>query len=110
MAYIAYHGAFVGAVRNLLDQDARFDLVDKIDADSRDRMNEPEYFGLDAIAIAEKWFDEQSQQKILVRKQGKAGLTMLDYKEIGGAHNYLLENGSPIAVDPDWQIIAISQV
>ena len=57
MAYIVDHNQFVRVIKGFLEEGSDYDLVDSINADSRDRMGESDHYGLRAIEIAEDWFD-----------------------------------------------------
>lgn len=57
MAIIKNHPEFIRAVREIAHQNERDDVVEAIDSDMRDRMTEPDYYGLKALEAAENYFD-----------------------------------------------------
>lgn len=95
-----------------MEQQENWSLIEEIEQDMRDRMNEPDHYGLKAIELAELWFDSQSALvppgfNVILRYPEKPSPVMLSCKEVEGRLEYLLKNGKSLLIDEDWDLIAV---
>jgi hypothetical protein len=124
VAVIQDHLAFIRFVRELAWQARQHSVVDAIDADTRDRMGEPDYYGMSALYSAEAYFDNLDCADLLMPGCKPEGAIFMIYQKpndsrpvyapgiyIDGKLHYLLNGGIPMIYkeEYDWKFIAFQE-